>query len=116
MEGINNQQTNQIALHGANTGLVRVMLGRNCVKRLAASADGRCQADPSATMTGQLTQQQCANNASDGAGCTIVDSAQNSYGAGFAAAGGGTYIAELGDDGVRIWFFTVSRWWMRRCT
>lgn len=59
-------------------------------------------------MSGQLTQQQCANNASDGAGCTIVDSADNSYGAGFAAAGGGTYITELSDEGVKIWFYTVS--------
>jgi len=59
-------------------------------------------------MSGNVTQAQCANSASAGAGCTIVDPAANSYGADFAAAGGGVYITELGDDGVKIWFYTVG--------
>jgi len=58
-------------------------------------------------MTGNVTQTQCANSASSGAGCTIVDSAADSYGSGFAAAGGGVYVTELSEDGVKIWFFTV---------
>lgn len=59
-------------------------------------------------MSGNLTQSACSKDASSGAGCTIVDSATNSYGAGFAAAGGGVYVCEFGDEGVKIWFFTVS--------
>lgn len=88
MEGVNQQTTNQIAVHGANTS---------------------CVADSSATMSGRLTQTQCANAASQGAGCTVVDPNENSYGAAFASAGGGVYVAELGEDGIRVWFFTVSR-------
>lgn len=37
-----------------------------------------------------------------------MDPDANSYGAGFAAAGGGVYLAELGDEGVKVWFFSVS--------
>lgn len=87
MEGVNQQSTNQIAVHGANTS---------------------CVADPNAQMTGQLTKEQCANAASEGAGCTVVDPNENSYGAAFAGAGGGVYVAELGEEGVKVWFFTVS--------
>ncbi|KAK1921820.1 concanavalin A-like lectin/glucanase domain-containing protein [Papiliotrema laurentii] len=87
MEGVNNQTTNQMALHASDTG---------------------CVASTSASMSGNLTQSACSKDASSGAGCTIVDSATNSYGAGFAAAGGGVYVCEFGDEGVKIWFFTRS--------
>jgi hypothetical protein len=38
-----------------------------------------------------------------------VDPNENSYGAAFASAGGGVYVTELGEEGVKVWFFTVSR-------
>jgi hypothetical protein len=88
-EGVNQVTQNQIALHAANTS---------------------CQADSSATFSGNLTEAQCAYDYGDDTGCTVIDdTSDSSYGEAFATAGGGVYVAELGDEGIKVWFFTVSR-------
>jgi hypothetical protein len=58
-------------------------------------------------MVGNVTQAQCANSASTGAGCTVIDPAPESYGPEFAAGGGGVFIAELSVVGVKVWFYPV---------
>lgn len=83
MEGVNDQTSNQIALHSHNDG---------------------CYASKTADMTGQLRLDNCSVTSNGGSGCTVGDSNTNSYGEGFAAAGGGVYVAEYAEDGIRVWF------------
>ncbi|KZT51855.1 glycoside hydrolase family 16 protein [Calocera cornea HHB12733] len=84
LENVNLALTNQMALH---------------------TEDG-CMVTSSAVMTGSLTDQDCGTDLpTKTQGCTVEDSNQASYGAAFAAAGGGVYATLLADSGVYIWFF-----------
>ncbi|TYJ55463.1 hypothetical protein B9479_003853 [Cryptococcus floricola] len=88
MEGINNQVTNVIALHTSNTTT--------------------CTVDSSSTssFSGTVENNDCNNSLNNGAGCTVKDENEKSYGAGFAEAGGGVYVGEYAEDGIRVWFIT----------
>ncbi|ODN79371.1 hypothetical protein L202_03375 [Cryptococcus amylolentus CBS 6039] len=88
MEGINNQTTNVIALHTSNTTT--------------------CTVDSSSTssFSGTVENNDCNNSLNSGAGCTVKDGDEKSYGAGFAEAGGGVYVGEYAEDGIRVWFIT----------
>lgn len=86
-EGVNRQETNQYALH--------------------TSGDG-CYADFSQYMLGQPGADNCSIGANYGAGCTVKDRNQNSYGPAFEQAGGGAYIMEFTKDFIKIWFKTRS--------
>ncbi|KAI9636099.1 concanavalin A-like lectin/glucanase domain-containing protein [Dioszegia hungarica] len=85
VEGINQQQGNQIAVHAASG----------------------CTATPIGQTTGSLTQANCAGGAG-ASGCLFKDNNANSFGSAFAAAGGGVYVAELASDGIRVWFMSRS--------
>lgn len=84
-EGVNRQETNQYAVH--------------------TSGDG-CYADFSQPMLGQPGADNCSIGANYGAGCTVKDKNQNSYGPAFQQAGGGAYIMEFTKDFIKIWFKT----------
>ncbi|KZO94279.1 glycoside hydrolase family 16 protein [Calocera viscosa TUFC12733] len=84
LENVNLALTNQMALH---------------------TEDG-CTVPSSALMTGTLTDDDCGTDATKTQGCTVTDANQDSYGAAFAAAGGGVYATLLADTGVYIWFFS----------
>jgi len=58
--------------------------------------------------TGILQQPDCFNQTAGNAGCLIKDSGTDSYGAGFAQAGGGVFAMLWDDDGINIWFFNRS--------
>ncbi|EJU02507.1 hypothetical protein DACRYDRAFT_22128 [Dacryopinax primogenitus] len=84
LENVNLAQANQMALH---------------------TVDG-CTVTSSAAMTGSLTDQDCGTELpTKTQGCTVLDSNSASYGAAFAAAGGGVYATLLAESGVYIWFF-----------
>ncbi|KIM25375.1 glycoside hydrolase family 16 protein [Serendipita vermifera MAFF 305830] len=83
-EGVNLQTVNQMALH---------------------TVSGCTQAE-GITQTGTTNVRSCDGNSSSGAGCTVVDPSTNSYGAPFAAAGGGMWVTEFATTGVNIWFFS----------
>ncbi|BGP40390.1 hypothetical protein JCM10450v2_004372 [Rhodotorula kratochvilovae] len=83
-EGVNLQQTNQVAMH---------------------TVPG-CYADNTTAATGDLTFTNCDHGVEANRGCTYVDPRNASYGAAFAAAGGGVYAAELASDGISVWFFS----------
>lgn len=82
-EAVNLQTANQMALH-TTTG---------CTKA-------------NATQTGTTGNANCDNNSSTGAGCTVIDPSPDSYGAPFAAAGGGVWVTEFAETGINIWFFS----------
>lgn len=66
----------------------------------------RCLAQ-SVNQLGNTTSTECGTTTGDNTGCTVVSSSDASYGAGFAAAGGGVYVCEFAADGIRVWFFLV---------
>ncbi|KAI0035226.1 concanavalin A-like lectin/glucanase domain-containing protein [Vararia minispora EC-137] len=85
-EGVNMVTMNQVALHTSHgctiTGAVQT-------STLVNSTD--CSYD---------------DNANEG--CVVTVTSTNSYGAGFAAAGGGVYVTEFSEVGINVWFFTRS--------
>ncbi|KAF8895109.1 glycoside hydrolase family 16 protein [Infundibulicybe gibba] len=82
-EGVNLRTNNQISLH-TNPGCV--------------------QTNP--TQSSQLINStDCSHLANSNQGCVVTDPSTASYGAGFAAAGGGVFATELADTGISIWFF-----------
>lgn len=83
-EGVNLQTANQMALH----------------------TQGTCTQATGVTQTGHTNVQNCDNNSSSGAGCTVIDANTDSYGAPFAAAGGGVWVTEFADSGINIWFYS----------
>ncbi|KZT70709.1 glycoside hydrolase family 16 protein [Daedalea quercina L-15889] len=82
VEAINSMTANQYALH-SNEG---------------------CSASSSATFSGSIGATDC--NATSG--CLFGETKDNSYGPGFAAAGGGVYATLLDDSGISIWFWSRS--------
>ncbi|KAG7098526.1 hypothetical protein E1B28_000465 [Marasmius oreades] len=81
MEGINGMQTNQYALH---------------------TLPG-CVHSPS-PQKGTTREVDC----SVPSGCTVMEASGNSYGPGFAVAGGGVYATQFDVTGIYIWFFPRS--------
>lgn len=47
----------------------------------------------------------CNVQADENMGCVVENPDRNSYGAAFAAAGGGVFATELAEKGISIWFF-----------
>jgi len=87
LEQINMASTNQMALH---------------------TVDG-CMASSSVNFTGTLTDPDCGTDEPyKTQGCTVTENNQASYGAAFAAAGGGVYATLMAESGVYIWFFPRS--------
>ncbi|KAG8838593.1 hypothetical protein FS842_010068 [Serendipita sp. 407] len=65
-----------------------------------------CSQAEGITQTGTTNVRNCDAEGSNGAGCTVMDPSPNSYGAPFAAAGGGVWVTEFAETGVNIWFFS----------
>lgn len=61
---------------------------------------------------GNTTATTCGTTATDTTGCTVNSASDVSYGAGFAAGGGGVYVCEFASDGIRIWFFAVCHFFL----
>ncbi|KAJ3475280.1 hypothetical protein NLI96_g11942 [Meripilus lineatus] len=85
VEGINLQSANQMALHSY----------------------AGCTAASGTTQTGRAGNLNC--NSTDGAGCTVTETSPNSFGAGFASAGGGVWATQFDSSGVFIWFWERSK-------
>jgi hypothetical protein len=103
-EAVNNENTNQIALH----------------------TTAGCTATPINDQTGKAGPTDCDQNMNSGSGCTVRDVNEKSAGEGFNAAGGGVYVAafevrfrpplnplgetligvRLQTSGINIWFFS----------
>ncbi|TFK89914.1 glycoside hydrolase family 16 protein [Polyporus arcularius HHB13444] len=79
VEGINLMDHNQMAIH---------------------TLDG-CTTDKSIVQTGQLGSTDCGT----GSGCTVRESKANSFGEGFAQAGGGVWATQFDVAGIYMWFW-----------
>ncbi|RPD78311.1 hypothetical protein L226DRAFT_481036 [Lentinus tigrinus ALCF2SS1-7] len=49
---------------------------------------------------------QSGTDCSQGAGCTVGEKADNSYGSAFASAGGGVWATQFDTTGINIWFWS----------
>ncbi|KAH9919297.1 concanavalin A-like lectin/glucanase domain-containing protein [Fomitopsis serialis] len=87
-EGVNQVTMNQMALH---------------------TADG-CTHSSNALQTSKLINStDCSTAANNNEGCVVTTPTPSSYGAAFAADGGGVFVTEFANEGVReIWFFNRS--------
>lgn len=79
VEGVNGMTSNQMALHST----------------------GGCSATSSANASGTIGPTNC----SAAAGCTYTETKADSYGAGFASAGGGLWATLFDSTGISIWFW-----------
>jgi hypothetical protein len=68
---------------------------------VAHTLKGCTKTDP-LNQTGTSTQTDC----SVGAGCIVLEQQPNSYGSGFAQAGGGVFAAQLDASGINMWFWS----------
>ncbi|KAL7419058.1 hypothetical protein Q5752_005894 [Cryptotrichosporon argae] len=88
VEQVNQATTNQLALHTEGGG---------CLASDAVAISG-----------GALTNTNCSVAYNSDQGCTVEATGNDTYGAGFAAAGGGVYVTEFAEEYIRIWFYTRS--------
>ncbi|KAJ3992592.1 concanavalin A-like lectin/glucanase domain-containing protein [Lentinula boryana] len=82
IEAINNLNSNQYALH---------------------TTPG-CYLAANSSQTGNTIETDC----STGQGCLVQETKPNSFGSGFAQAGGGVFATQLDVSGIYMWFWTVS--------
>lgn len=83
IEAINGMNNNQIALH---------------------ALPGCMKLDVSGQQTGNTIEKDCSTPK----GCIVAETKQNSFGAGFARAGGGVFATQISASGVYVWFWGVS--------
>ncbi|KAJ7676058.1 glycoside hydrolase family 16 protein [Mycena polygramma] len=82
----NNEQHNQMTLHTDP--------GCNQVSPLQSST--------------VINSTDCSHLDNSNAGCSVMDPADSSYGAKFAAAQGGVFVTEYAETGISVWFFNRS--------
>ncbi|KAF8335596.1 glycoside hydrolase family 16 protein [Amanita rubescens] len=61
-----------------------------------------CMVDTSTPHTGKINGTDCSVRD----GCVVAETKANSYGAGFAQAGGGVYATQIDVSGINIWFWS----------
>lgn len=85
LEGVNLVQRNQMGLH---------------------TLPGCTAVSPVQQSSSIVNSTDCSYLSNNNEGCTYTVDTTASYGAGFAAAGGGVYATEFSEDGISIWFFS----------
>lgn len=56
-----------------------------------------------------VNSTDCSFKTNSNEGCVVEDPDPNSYGAAFAAAGGGMFVTEFAESGISVWFFSRSQ-------
>ncbi|KZT19023.1 glycoside hydrolase family 16 protein [Neolentinus lepideus HHB14362 ss-1] len=72
--------------------------------QMALHTAAGCTHTTPSTQEGSTIEPNC--NATSGAGCTVMEKKANSYGPGFASAGGGVFAAQFDVSGIYIWFWS----------
>lgn len=85
-EGVNQVTLNQMSLH---------------------TEPGCTQVNPIET-SNLVNSTDCSYLSNSNQGCVVTVPSTQSYGAGFAAAGGGVYVTQFIESGISIWFFPRS--------
>ncbi|EPQ52591.1 hypothetical protein GLOTRDRAFT_117397 [Gloeophyllum trabeum ATCC 11539] len=72
--------------------------------QMALHTSAGCTHTTPQSQVGQTLEPNC--NATSGAGCTVAEKKPNSYGPGFASAGGGVWATQFDVSGIYIWFWS----------
>jgi len=77
------------------------------VNQMALHTTQGCTLAQGTQVTGKIVSHDCFNGTNGNQGCIVQGASDATYGAGFAAAGGGVYALEWSSEGngIRIWFF-----------
>ncbi|KAG8710210.1 hypothetical protein FRC09_000240 [Ceratobasidium sp. 395] len=77
------------------------------VNQMALHTTQGCTLAQGTQLTGKIVSNDCFNGTNGNQGCIVQGGSDATYGAGFAAAGGGVYALEWSSEGngIRIWFF-----------
>ncbi|KAG9083492.1 hypothetical protein FS749_005993 [Ceratobasidium sp. UAMH 11750] len=77
------------------------------VNQMALHTTQGCTLAQGTQVTGKIVSNDCFNGTNGNQGCIVQGASDATYGAGFAAAGGGVYALEWSSEGngIRIWFF-----------
>lgn len=77
------------------------------VNQMALHTTQGCTLASDTQLTGKIVSTDCFNATNGNQGCIVQGASEATYGAGFAAAGGGVYALEWSSEGngIRIWFF-----------
>jgi len=67
-----------------------------------------CTQPTDVNQTGSAIHTDCDATLHGSTGCSVIDTNPASYGEPFAKAGGGIWVTEFTDTGIKIWFFSVS--------
>ncbi|KDR84432.1 hypothetical protein GALMADRAFT_237298 [Galerina marginata CBS 339.88] len=81
IEAINDMNHNQVALH--------------------TNRSAGCFQSPNVTQSGTTLEKDCGTDQ----GCIVAENKPNSFGPGFAQAGGGVYAVQIESSGINSWFF-----------
>ncbi|GAA6042301.1 hypothetical protein JCM8097_000627 [Rhodosporidiobolus ruineniae] len=86
IEGVNNDDTNQLTLH---------------------TKDSDCKQSSDVKVTGTVVaaNTDCNANNNGNTGCSYAETAANSYGENFNKAGGGVIVTQFTADAISIWFW-----------
>ena len=90
VENVNQATLNQYSLHTASTCDQPVNVQSN---QTGTTSSANCTVVPSLDIN---------------TGCIVQETQQNSFGAGFASAGGGVYAMQWNTEGISMWFFSRS--------
>ncbi|KAF5362963.1 hypothetical protein D9758_007048 [Tetrapyrgos nigripes] len=85
-EGVNQVTMNQMGLH---------------------TTEGCTQVNPIQTSS-LVNSTDCNFQTNSNEGCIVTNPTTKSYGADFAAAGGGVFVTEMAESGISVWFFSRS--------
>ncbi|KAJ7472898.1 concanavalin A-like lectin/glucanase domain-containing protein [Mycena galericulata] len=72
--------------------------------QMALHSTAGCVQAPNVTQSGQSVITNC--NSTTASGCTVEETKPNSFGAGFAAAGGGAFGLQFDAAGIWMWFWS----------
>lgn len=86
-----------MALHTAEGQVIRLVV---VLQKLTLRCRCTLVQDSATPYTGTANYTNCYVEANDNSGCTVIDGNSTSYGADFAAAGGGVWVTEFATDGI----------------
>jgi len=91
-------------------GEIDTFEGVNMVHNSQSSlhTDPGCTAVNAVQTSTLVNSTDCSFKTNSNEGCFVEDPDPNSYGAAFAAAGGGVFVTEYAETGISIWFFSRS--------
>ena len=109
LENVNLATSNRVSLHTepVSTAHPQRSLHPSYPSYFPIRQQGCTLNQAGASLSGNITSTDCSFQANSNEGCIVTDNRPQSFGEGFAKAGGGMFVTELAEPGVSVWFFPV---------